>query len=269
MFRRSQKTPIHEETLASPSGGAMGAGGPAGGVAPGTATGGTNVGAQAAPVASERTTSMPATGSGGMVGAGATPLAAAPTAAAVPVASTRRERRISRSTGTRGAGPALATVGLLTVLMGAWVGIVPFVGPLFGYSADGSGAWTWNFPHAMLWLIPGAVAVFFGLMMMGSSARARAGMSRIGPMWAGFVVAVCGAWLVIAPLAWPVLGEGREFRAASPLRELTYWVGYSLGTGVILALLGGAAIGIAMLSRSRVSESEVATTVPAARRVAA
>src|SRR5574340_782616 len=53
----------------------------------------------------------------------------------------------------------IGTLGVLTLLVGAWGGIVPFVGPIFGFSADGTVAWYWNMPHALLWLAPGAAAV--------------------------------------------------------------------------------------------------------------
>ncbi len=33
----------------------------------------------------------------------------------------------------------IGTVGFLTILISAWGGIIPYVGPAFGYSADGAG----------------------------------------------------------------------------------------------------------------------------------
>ena len=44
--------------------------------------------------------------------------------------------------------------GIFTVLLGAWAGIVVFVGPLFGYDAQGRGSWVWNSNHAFLHLAP-------------------------------------------------------------------------------------------------------------------
>ncbi len=35
----------------------------------------------------------------------------------------------------------LGLVGTLAVLTAAWGGIVPYIGPVFGYSGDGSGSW--------------------------------------------------------------------------------------------------------------------------------
>jgi hypothetical protein len=136
---------------------------------------------------------------------------------------------------------SIEMAGLLIVLLGAWGGIVPYVGPLFGFSGDGSGAWRWTFSHALLNLAPGAVALAFGLLIM-VACRSLAGRPVLA--LAGLVVAVCGAWFIIGPLAWPVMRSGAAyFVGARPLRELAFWIGYSLGPGSLLIGLGAFAIG--------------------------
>ena len=60
---------------------------------------------------------------------------------------------------------SLGMVGLFTLLMGAWAGIVVFVGPIFGYSVDGTRSWKWNMSHALLHLAS-AAAVLGGLLIM-------------------------------------------------------------------------------------------------------
>jgi hypothetical protein len=59
----------------------------------------------------------------------------------------------------------------------------------------------------------------------------------------GLLAAVCGAWFVIGPLAWPALRGPAFFTGASPLRELEYWIGYSLGPGGLLLALGAFILG--------------------------
>jgi hypothetical protein len=136
--------------------------------------------------------------------------------------------------------PSIETAGLLTLLVGAWGGIVPFVGPLFGFSADGSRSWTWSLPHALLSLTPGAVAVTAGVLVMAAGGTLyRPGGLKLG----GLMAALCGAWFVIGPVAWPVLEHSRVFVGASPMRELAYWIGYSLGPGTLLAALGAFVLG--------------------------
>ncbi|MHB8245947.1 MAG: hypothetical protein ACYDGN_11460 [Acidimicrobiales bacterium] len=153
----------------------------------------------------------------------------------------------------QGAAGGLAAVGLLTLLLGAWVGIIPYVGPLFGFGATSTKAWVWNNSHLWLWLLPGAVAVLMGFMMLSRAPLARRGMTKLGPLWAGFIVACCGAWLVIGPSAWKVLESRTVIRPASAFRELVYLIGYSFGPGLLLALFGGLAMGIAMVTRRAAS----------------
>ena len=141
----------------------------------------------------------------------------------------------------------LALIGLLTVLDGAWGAAVPFIGPLFGYRSHGQGAWQWSSLHGVLYLAPGAVAVLFGLIIL---ARARS-VTR-GPVgFAGLVVAACGAWFVVGPALWPTFGTGPVFTPASTAMDnFVHQVGYNLGVGVILAMLGGMAL--KALARDRV-----------------
>jgi hypothetical protein len=129
-------------------------------------------------------------------------------------------------------------------MISAWGGIIPYVGPTFGFSADGSGSWQWNLTHSVLALIPGAVGCLIGLTFMARIPDARIGRRKMSLSMAGLIAVLCGAWFVIGPLAWSVIDNTRAyFVAASPLRMLANEVGYSLGTGLILALCGAFAIG--------------------------
>ena len=149
---------------------------------------------------------------------------------------------ISRGQGAgqrRAFSVATGTTGLGLILLGAWAAIVPFVGPTFGFSADGTGSWTWGLSHALLFLVPGAAAVIGGLLVMtGIPATVRAG---------GMLAALAGAWLIIGPVAWPVLEGSSFFSGASALGELSYWIGYSLGPGALLIGFGAFVTGFSMV----------------------
>ena len=146
----------------------------------------------------------------------------------------------------------LRFAGLLTLLLGAWAGIVPFLGPSFGYSADGSGSWHWSLSHALLWLAPGAASYLAGLVMIGLFPRATGHRGRLGSGFAGLLAIASGVWLVVGALAWPILESSRTvFALGSPFREFTYQVGYSLGPGVILSVLGAFALGWAIRGRKQ------------------
>ena len=105
----------------------------------------------------------------------------------------------------------LGTAGVTAVLVSAWGGIVPYVGPLFGYSGDGSGSWHWNLAHAILGLAPGAVGVLLGLFVIAEARGTTFGKGRMSLATAGTLLMVCGAWFAIGPLAWPVLDNSSSY----------------------------------------------------------
>ncbi len=159
---------------------------------------------------------------------------------------------------------ALGTAGLLLLVIGAWGGIVPFVGPLFGFSATGTPAWEWNLSHALLGVLPGAVACVAGLTLVIPRVST-VGWRRLGLTIAGLVTIASGAWFVVGPVAWPVLASGPYFVPADPLTELRYQLGYSLGPGLIITACGAFALGWAVRHRSPLNapEEAAATAVPA------
>jgi len=160
---------------------------------------------------------------------------------------------------------SLAAMGLLTLLVSAWGGIVPYVGPTFGYSADGTTSWVWNLAHAVLALAPGAVGVLVGLTMLSSAGRLRLGTRRLSVATAGLLGVAAGAWFVIGPVAWPALVTTHQYfvGATSPLRLLANVVGYSLGTGLIVSTGGAFALGFSMRHQRRTMMTP--STVPAPR----
>jgi hypothetical protein len=129
------------------------------------------------------------------------------------------------------------------VVISAWGGAIPYVGPLFGYSADGTGAWQWSLTHTVLALAPGVVGVLCGLTFLTPVRTSSIGR-RFGLGLAGIIAVAAGAWFVIGPVAWPVISDvGRYFVPAPPFRNLLDQLGYSLGPGLILAACGAFAIG--------------------------
>lgn len=132
--------------------------------------------------------------------------------------------------------------GFLLMLLGAWGAIVPYVGPVFGFSGDGTASWTWNLAHSLLFLVPGVVAFFLGLAIMLEGRMAYPGRGTSLAVL-GFMAVVCGAWFVVGPFAWPALEGTSFFVAGSPLRELAYWVGYSVGPGGLMMALGAYVMG--------------------------
>jgi len=139
---------------------------------------------------------------------------------------------------------SLILAAIAGLLLSAWGGLVPYLGPSFGFSADGQAAWQWTASQGFLGLLPGAVGVVVALWLLSSGVRAARVGSVSSVVLAGLLLIVCGAWFVIGPLAYSVLHTGPTyFVAASPLRSLEYRLGYTMGPGVLLAALGGVVLG--------------------------
>ncbi len=161
----------------------------------------------------------------------------------------------------------LETAGIIAVLVSAWGGIVPYIGPLFHFDADRSGSWHWNLAHAVLALAPGALGVVLGLFVVAQARGIAVGRGRLSLAAAGALIMVCGAWFAVGPLAWPVISNSTHyFVAASPSTLLAREVGYSIGTGLILVFCGAFVDGWASRHQPRatvVTEDEVGSNAAA------
>jgi hypothetical protein len=165
----------------------------------------------------------------------------------------------------------IGTAGLIAVLVSAWGGIVPFVGPLFDYSGDGSAAWEWNLAHAVLALLPGVAGVLLGLFVVAVSRGVTVARGRLSLAAAGLLLMVCGAWFVIGPVAWPVISDATGYLVGGThLHVLERELGYSLGTGVVLVACGAFVVGWASRHQPKATAvREPAVAAPAAPPVAA
>jgi hypothetical protein len=141
---------------------------------------------------------------------------------------------------------SLAPVAVATVLIGAWGGIVAYVGPTFGYQADGSPSWYWDFQHALLHLIPGAVAVAAGLLILAVAVRPALTARRPAGALLTIVVAACGAWFVLGPVVWPIFYSGPVFLTSGAQTNMVNQLGYNLGPGLVLTLLSGMGLALAV-----------------------
>jgi hypothetical protein len=156
----------------------------------------------------------------------------------------------------------LGSGSVAMVILGAWAGIVVFVGPAFGYSIDGSGSWQWNAAHGWLHFGPGVTAVVAGVIAMGSLPRLVAGRGRAVSKLAGALAIVSGAWLVVGPTAWPAMVSGAHVWAlTTALRNLADQIGANLGPGVLLIIIGSFAVGLV----ARQPGEQVVFTAPSER----
>ncbi|MCL2394597.1 MAG: hypothetical protein FWC87_07915 [Acidimicrobiaceae bacterium] len=156
-------------------------------------------------------------------------------------------------------------VGFLIALLGAWAGIVAFVGPAFGYEATATSTWQWTTANWLLHLIPGAMALVAGLGILAwttdwGSLRAR-GVLAI----AALLAIVAGGWLVIGPALWPWFQSSPAYGpAADAGTSFLHQVGANLGPGLLLAMLGGMALKTALAARRMAGGGEPVAGAPAA-----
>lgn len=146
----------------------------------------------------------------------------------------RGSRRTTRWT------PAAIPLGVLLLLLGAWVFLVPLVGPYFGYGFFTSSTWTFLGVHWELLLGPGIALFVAGLfMLMPDSASGTVG---------ALLALVTGVWLLIGPSLYPIWGTSvAPVVPHAQWMQSLLWVGYFYGTGAIAVYLGGMLHG--MLSR--------------------
>lgn len=149
-------------------------------------------------------------------------------------------------------------LGGFIVLAGAWGGIVPFAGPLFGYPMPPGGslpAWQWSASHLELHLLP-AIAVIIGGAGVVASRR------HVAAVASAALALLGGAWFVLAPsvsTAWLTRGGGGAGTPPSTFMSVITPVGYHYGTGLLIAVLAASALGL--LARAR-TEPAAPVTIP-------
>jgi hypothetical protein len=153
--------------------------------------------------------------------------------------------RLPRTTG--------AFSGILIVLLGLWGALVPFFGPSFHYAFGGYS--TWHYTSQRLWLciVPGAVAVIGGIMLLRAS-------TRVGGLTAGWVALAAGVWFAVGPsvsLLWHHTIYAIGTPAGGDTRQMLEWVGYFYGLGAAIIGLAAFAMG-RFVSRPRIVEEPVA-----------
>lgn len=146
----------------------------------------------------------------------------------------------------------LRSLGGLLALLGAWAGIVFYVGPVFGYRAlPGLGAWHWTLGSLEVNLAPGAVVLVGGALLIAHRHR---GFAAFG----GLLALLGGAWLVVGPTiaslwlsasAQTQVQSGTWLQAAGPL-------GYHYGTGTLVVALAAAALAGLAVGSARPSLDE-------------
>jgi hypothetical protein len=137
-----------------------------------------------------------------------------------------------------------AASGVLLMLLGAWGGLAPFVGPYAHFAYLPDSAWRWTGARGWLEVLPGAITLVAGLIMVLTRLRLLA-------LLAALLAALSGAWFavggVLAPL-WPATSSlGRP--TGAPVARALEQIGFFSGAGVVIVATASIAMGrLAMIS---------------------
>lgn len=148
---------------------------------------------------------------------------------------TAGRRRVARSRG--------ALSGILLIVLGAWAALVPFIGPYFsfGIEPNSGDAFHWTTSRLVFELLPGAVTALAGIVLLVSASRA-------ATLLFAWLAAISGAWLVVGFTLNAVLNIGDDPVLALPSdastgKTVAVILLYFLGTGVVIAIVAGTALG--------------------------
>jgi len=138
--------------------------------------------------------------------------------------------RIPRSRGTLS--------GVLLVLLGAWGGLIAFIGPYFHYAYTPDSAWSYTSGRLWLEVLPGAGALAGGLIALASASRPVA-------MFGAWLAAISGAWFALGAIIghWAVSGLTAGTPVGGTLTRVVEQIGFFTGLGVVIVFLAALALG--------------------------
>lgn len=132
-----------------------------------------------------------------------------------------------------------AVGGVLITLLGIWGLVIPFVGPYFHYSIGPDTTWHWTTGRLWLSVLPGAVAIVGGLILLGSRSRPVASFGAL-------LGVAAGAWFVGGSTVSQLWNHGvsqagalNGARGTRVLEEL----GFHLALGAFILYFAAAALG--------------------------
>jgi hypothetical protein len=137
--------------------------------------------------------------------------------------------------------------GVLLILLGAWGGLAPFVGPYFHFAYTPDKAWAYTSGRLWLSIVPGAAALVGGLLVTFASHRAvgifGAALAVLGGVW--FIVGGAVTRLVVVNVS---ISPGVPLARSVGSISATNWqilegLGLFTGTGILILFFGALALG--------------------------
>jgi hypothetical protein len=136
---------------------------------------------------------------------------------------------------------------VLLILLGAWGGLAPFVGPYFHFAYTPDKAWAYTSGRLYLSIVPGAAALIGGLLVTGTANRA------IG-IFGSLLAAVGGAWFIVGGSVTVLVVKNGSIRPGFPVagslgsvssasRQFLETMGFFTGVGMLILFLAALALG--------------------------
>lgn len=162
-----------------------------------------------------------------------------------------------------------AMSGFVLLILGAWAGIVPFIGPYINlaFTPAPNTAWHWTSARGWFDVAPGAAAFLGGLLLLFSA-------SRVVTMFGGWLAAAGGAWLIVGPplAGWLGVNLGTPDPTSSPGVQALTWLLFFYAIGAAILLVAGMALGRLSVrtlrdvraAERRVAEEQAVAGAPAA-----
>jgi hypothetical protein len=121
--------------------------------------------------------------------------------------------------------------GLALVLLGAWGGLAPFVGPYFHYGFEPDKPWVYTAARLYASVLPGAAVLLSGLIVSATKTRWIGGFAAV-------IAALAGVWFVVGRAVMPVAANDPN----------AYSVGQTIGSSMVRVLatdlVGYTAVGL-------------------------
>ncbi|TDD33014.1 hypothetical protein E1287_20735 [Actinomadura sp. KC06] len=128
--------------------------------------------------------------------------------------------------------------GALLVLLGLWGGLLPFVGPYFGFGFAPDDTWVYDTDRLQLVIAPAVAVVLGGLIVLAAANRAFG-------VFGAWLAALGGAWFVVGTSVatlWDVQGIGAPLGSGETQRLAEQLSGFT-GLGVAAVFLAALALG--------------------------
>jgi hypothetical protein len=132
-----------------------------------------------------------------------------------------------------------AASGLLLMLLGAWGGLVPFIGPYFHYAYTPNSAWQINNGRVWLEVLPGIAVLLGGLVVAASKLRPTA-------LFGAWLAAIGGAWFAVGTVLaalWTAKLPAQGTPVGGTVARVTEQIGFFTGLGVVVVFVAAVALG--------------------------